>query len=98
MYTLNRGLIVIQITAYLRNEEDLAKWRALENKSEFLHQALSGVKENTKKPHVIKPMPVTKLPKSARVSLEELKDKINAVCTGHDTKRWDCGRKGCQYA
>lgn len=29
---------------------------------------------------------------------EELKDKIDAVCTGHETMRMNCGRKGCQYA
>lgn len=33
---------MIQITAYLRNEEDLARWKALENKTEWLHDCLSG--------------------------------------------------------
>ena len=31
---------MIQITAYLRTEEDLALWKTLINKSEFLHRAL----------------------------------------------------------
>jgi hypothetical protein len=32
---------LIQITAYLRTEEDLAKWKALPNKTEALHQMLN---------------------------------------------------------
>lgn len=32
---------MIQITAYLRNEEDLKKWKALSNKVEFIHNALN---------------------------------------------------------
>ncbi len=31
---------MIQITAYLRDEEDLARWKAIGNKSAFLHDAL----------------------------------------------------------
>ena len=33
---------LIQITAYVRTEEDLAKWKALKNKTEALHQMLQG--------------------------------------------------------
>lgn len=33
---------MIQITAYLRTEEDLVKWKALENKTEWLHQTLNA--------------------------------------------------------
>jgi hypothetical protein len=32
--------IMIQITAYLRTEEDLVKWKALVNKTEWLHNQL----------------------------------------------------------
>jgi hypothetical protein len=32
---------MIQITAYLRNEEDYTNWKAIGNKTEFLHNALS---------------------------------------------------------
>lgn len=35
--------MLIQITAYLRDEEDLAKWKLLPNKAEFLHDALQGM-------------------------------------------------------
>jgi hypothetical protein len=31
---------MIQITAYLRDEEDLKKWKALPNKAEWLHNNL----------------------------------------------------------
>lgn len=33
---------LIQITAYVRDEEDLNKWKALENKTQFIHDALQG--------------------------------------------------------
>jgi hypothetical protein len=33
---------MIQITAYLRDEEDLAKWKAVKNKTELLHNALNN--------------------------------------------------------
>jgi hypothetical protein len=36
------NVYMIQITAYLRNEEDLAKWKLLENKTEWLHKQLAG--------------------------------------------------------
>jgi hypothetical protein len=32
---------LIQITAYVRNEQDLAKWKALPNKTEAIHQMLN---------------------------------------------------------
>jgi hypothetical protein len=32
-----------QVTVYVR-EKDIAKWKALEKKSEFLHQALKTIK------------------------------------------------------
>lgn len=31
---------MIQITAYLRDEEDLNKWKAIGNKTQFLHDAI----------------------------------------------------------
>lgn len=31
---------LIQITAYVRNEQDLALWKALPNKTEAIHQML----------------------------------------------------------
>lgn len=32
---------LIQITAYVRDEADLAKWKALDNKTEWLHRMLA---------------------------------------------------------
>lgn len=32
---------MIQFTGYFRNEEDLSKWRAIPNKTEWLHNALN---------------------------------------------------------
>jgi hypothetical protein len=34
---------MIQITAYLRTEEDLKLWKEVENKTQFLHNALQGI-------------------------------------------------------
>lgn len=33
---------LIQITAYVRNEDDLALWKALPNKTEAIHQMLQA--------------------------------------------------------
>lgn len=33
---------LIQITAYVRDETDLAKWRALSNKTQWLHDKLES--------------------------------------------------------
>jgi hypothetical protein len=33
---------LIQITAYVRDEQDLAKWKALPNKTEAIHQMLNN--------------------------------------------------------
>ena len=41
---------MIQITAYLRNEDDHAKWKLVTNKTEFLHLALSGTIEPAARP------------------------------------------------
>jgi hypothetical protein len=35
---------LIQITAYVRTKEDLAKWKALPNKTEAIHQMLQQAK------------------------------------------------------
>lgn len=35
-------MALIQITAYVRNEDDLAKWKALGNKTKWLHDRLNG--------------------------------------------------------
>lgn len=32
-----------------------------------------------------------------KATIEALKEKIDAVCTGHPSKRWNCGRKGCEF-
>jgi len=60
-----------QVTVYIR-EDDLEAWRAIEKKSEFIHQALRGqelevplVKEVLKEPEVFVPKapdPVTGYP------------------------------------
>lgn len=34
----------------------------------------------------------------AKDTIEALKTKIDAVCTGHERMRMNCGRKGCPYA
>jgi hypothetical protein len=36
---------LIQITAYVRTEEDLKLWKALTNKTEAIHQMLQASKE-----------------------------------------------------
>lgn len=33
---------LIKITAYVRTDEDLAKWQALPNKTDWLHDALNA--------------------------------------------------------
>lgn len=35
----------IQITAYIRDEADLAKWKAISNKTQWLHERLNGQTE-----------------------------------------------------
>jgi hypothetical protein len=35
---------LIQITVYVRNEEDLQLWKALPNKTEAIHQMLQSTK------------------------------------------------------
>lgn len=35
-------MALIQITAYVRDYEDLAKWRAISNKTEWLHLCLNN--------------------------------------------------------
>src|ERR1700761_9406769 len=34
---------MIQITAYLRDQEDLRRWKEVKNKAGFLHDALQGM-------------------------------------------------------
>jgi hypothetical protein len=36
-----------QVTVYIRNE-DIEKWRAIEQKAEFIHDALNSVVKDTK--------------------------------------------------
>lgn len=41
-------MALIQITAYLRDEEDLKLWKELGNKTEFLHDALGNNQNNSR--------------------------------------------------
>lgn len=45
---------MIQITAYVRDEEDKALWSALGNKTQFLHDALHSTSFRVTKPQVRK--------------------------------------------
>lgn len=45
---------MIQITAYLRDEADQVKWKALKNKTEWLHNALNPY-ENLTRTTVVSP-------------------------------------------
>lgn len=61
---------MIQITAYLRDDKDLVKWKDLANKTEFLHEALQAAAytdKNPKKAHITPHADMTRPPDSARV-------------------------------
>lgn len=61
--------MLIQITAYLRTEEDLEKWKAISNKTAFLHDALKV--QGTRYPNG-----VTKVP-GGKVIVSEVSKIIN---------------------
>lgn len=49
-------------------------------------------------PTAVKKLVLQTTSKLDKNKLEALKDKIDAVCTGHEHFRQNCGRKGCRYA
>lgn len=40
VHCIRDNVYMIQITAYLRDDDDLKRWKALGNKTQFLHDAL----------------------------------------------------------
>jgi hypothetical protein len=57
---------MIQITAYLRTEEDLTKWKTIKNKTEWLHDMLNQNILVPKMPIITKPEQVPKMLKNVR--------------------------------
>lgn len=98
---------MIQITAYLRDEEDLAKWKALKNKSEFLHDALNKVVPETKRiaepildvAKLLQPVEIIKTPADAKKAVQP-KDDMKFCPNGHPIPegRTKCMGKGCKYS
>jgi hypothetical protein len=91
---------MIQITAYLKDEEDLKIWKKVENKSAFLHNTLQGIHGNVQGS---KPVRIDTVPE-AEEAVKQLKQgkKVKDMHTcpnGHlvpegSTK---CMAKGCKY-
>lgn len=42
VYIIPYHVYMIQITAYVRNEQDLALWKRLKNKTQFIHDCLQS--------------------------------------------------------
>lgn len=104
---------MIQITAYIRDEEDLRLWKELGNKTQFLHDALhvqnstlrgtmypKGEVESTSQ---VSPVPIPENP-----LLENVRDKINnaqvdevvktnAKLCAHGQIKGKCLVKGCPF-
>lgn len=81
---------MIQVTAYLRDDEDLDKWKAVPNKVQFLHQALQHVQSR-------EAMNRDYDKKIEKVIVKKAKSEY--CKNGHPLdSRGRCFGKGCKYA
>jgi len=81
---------MIQITAYLRDEQDLVRWKALANKSQFLHDALMVQDGLYKTPKI----GVIKTPKDAEKAVSLIGKGIKKTCK-HGKYPGLCKVQGC---
>lgn len=98
---------MIQITAYLRDENDLIKWRQVSNKAEFLHQALQSIGS---------PVPLRAYEKITKSTIQETSrpsdgesrsetikpqtQKADKICPIHGVPlaQGKCLQNGCKYS
>ena len=97
-----------QVHVYIRND-DMDAWKALDNKSQFIHDALQANQEprNLHMDTVIRPdlrpeqPPVINTPEQAHETVVNLRPKVNArTCPIHGTYfdyRGKCLQKDCKY-
>ncbi|MBA3758882.1 hypothetical protein H0X10_04640 [Candidatus Saccharibacteria bacterium] len=92
---------LIQITAYVRDEADLAKWKSIDNKTQWLHDHLNRKKIKAHESSTESVLPVIEKDTKIHKAKHDVVANNTAICKIHGTNLSDygyCLQKGCKYA